>query len=131
MFNHKKRQIKIERIKNLKEHVDKEVGGFFGGLVSFLKEYAVIGMAIGVIIAQASKDLVDSIVKGLFLPLIQLFISKDNFNGLAFYIKGIKFDIGGILGNFTTFLIIMIFLYFLVKKIIKSDKLLEKFNKPQ
>lgn len=120
-------------LKSFKDHesikrINKEVGGFFSGWMDFLKEYSVLGMALGVIIAQASKDLVDSIVKGVFIPMIQLFISKDNFNGLDFYIKGVKFSIGNVLGTFLTFIIIMAFLYFVVKKIIKSDKLVEKMK---
>lgn len=129
MPNYEKIEEKVERIRNLKKQVDKGVGGFFGGLAEFLKEYAVIGMAIGVIIAQASKDLVDAIVKGLFVPLIQLLVSKDDFNSLDFYIKDVKFSIGGIIGNLLTFLIIMAFLYLIVKKIIKNDRLLEKIKK--
>lgn len=120
-------------LKSFKDHksikrINREVGGFFSGWMDFLKEYSVLGMALGVIIAQASKDLVDSIVKGVFIPMIQLFISKDNFNGLDFYIKGVKFSIGNVLGTFLTFIIIMAFLYFVVKKIIKSDKLIEKMK---
>ena len=122
-----------EGLRGLAEHdkikkINKEVGGFFSGWMGFLKEYSVLGMALGVIIAQASKDLVDAIVKGVFIPLIQLFVSKDNFENLDFYIRGVKFGIGNVIGTFLTFIIIMAFLYFVVKKIIKSDKLMEKMK---
>jgi large-conductance mechanosensitive channel len=119
----------LEKIKNLKERADQHVSGFFSGILDFLKDYAVIGMAIGVIIAQASKDLVDSIVQGLFLPFIKLFVSQDNFKDLDFYIRGVKFSLGSVIGNMLTFFIIIAFLYLLVKKIIKSDKLLQKIKK--
>lgn len=99
---------------------------FFKGLINFLKEYSVIGLAIGVIVGQASKDLVDSMVKGVFMPFIELLISRDKFNNLVFVVYDVKFDVGSILSSFLTFLVIMTLLYFIVKKIIKDDKFLPK-----
>lgn len=99
---------------------------FLKGLLDFLKEYSVIGLAIGVIIGQTSKDLVDSLVKGFFMPIVELLVSKEKFESLVFVLRGVSFDIGSILSSLITFLIIMTFLYFIVKKIIKNDKLLPK-----
>ena len=99
---------------------------FFSGLLNFLKEYSVIGLAIGLIIGQASKDLVDKIILGLFMPLIELIISKESFANMNFSIKGVVFDFGSVLASLLTFLIVMILLYFIIKKIIKNDSLLQK-----
>jgi len=99
---------------------------FTKGLFEFLKEYSVIGLAIGVIIAQISKDLVDTIVKGLFTPLIQLIIPGEKFQNFAFYIKDVKFDIGSILSALLTFLIVLTFLYIIIKKILKKEDLIKK-----
>lgn len=95
-------------------------------LIGFMKEYSVIGLAIGVIMAQISKDLVDSIVKGLFTPLISLLVPSKNFQNLAFTISGVKFDVGMVLNAFMTFLIVIIFLYIIIKKILKNDDLIKK-----
>ena len=62
---------------------------FAQDLFEFLREYSVIGLAIGVIVAQISKDVVDAIVKGLFTPLIKLIIPGESFQNMAFYIKGV------------------------------------------
>ena len=94
--------------------------------MDFLKEYSVLGLAIGLIIGQASKDLVDSLVGGVFMPFIQLIISKDKFDSMNIVFKGVTFDFGKVLGTFLTFLIIMFLLYFVVKKIIKREELLKK-----
>jgi large conductance mechanosensitive channel len=99
---------------------------FFSGLIEFLKEYSVIGMAIGVIIAQTSKDLVDSIVKGVFTPLINLIIPGEGIKNLVFTVKGSTFDVGSILSALLTFFIVMILLYLIVKRILKKDDLLAK-----
>lgn len=94
-------------------------------LLQFLKKYSVIGLAIGVITAQASKDLVDALVKGVFTPLIKLIVPV-GFTDLVFYIRGEAFDIGIVISAALTFVIVMIFLYIVIKKLLKNDKLLEK-----
>ncbi len=98
---------------------------FWTGLMGFLKKYSVIGLAIGVITAQASKDLVDAIVKGVFTPLIKLIVPS-GFTDLTFTIRGATFDIGIIFNAGLTFIIVMAFLYFVIKTILKNDELLEK-----
>jgi large-conductance mechanosensitive channel len=94
-------------------------------LIAFLKEYSVIGMAIGVIVAQISKDLVDAVVKGVFTPFINLIVPGNKINNLSFVVNGVKFDIGIIVNSLLTFLIVMIALYIIVKKILKRDDLLK------
>ncbi|MDD5290928.1 MAG: MscL family protein [Patescibacteria group bacterium] len=99
---------------------------FSKGLLEFLKEYSVIGLAIGVIVAQTSKDLIDSIVKGIFTPLIDLIVPGEKFSNLAFNLAGTRFDIGTIISSLLTFIIVMVILYVVVKKILKRDDLIKK-----
>lgn len=105
--------------------IAKKGKGFFQGLLGFLKQYSVLGLAIGVIMAQASKDLVDSIVKGIFTPAIKL-IAPDSLANLTFTIRGVTFDFGIIINAALTFIIVMAFLYFVIKLILKNDELLNK-----
>lgn len=98
---------------------------FYQGLLAFLKQYSVIGLAIGVIVAQASKDLIDAFVKGVFTPTIKL-IMPGNFSNLTFTIHGQIFDIGIVISSIITFFIILAFLYFIIKAILRNDSLLEK-----
>ncbi len=98
---------------------------FWSGLLEFMKKYSVIGLAIGVITAQASKDLVDAIVRGVFTPLIKLLV-PGGFSDLTFIVRGQVFDIGAILNAALTFIIVMAFLYFIIKAILRNDDLLEK-----
>ena len=105
--------------------MQEEKQSFTEGLFNFLKEYSVIGLAIGVIVAQISKDLIDSMVKGVFTPFIQLMIPGDGFQSLVFYVKDVKFDLGIIISNFITFIIILTILYVLIKKILKKENLLK------
>lgn len=100
--------------------------GFASDLFKFLNEYSVIGLAIGVIIAQASKSVVDAIVAGFFTPLIKLIVPGGEFEKLIFTIHGVNFDVGSIINASLTFLIILIILYVLIKKILKKEDLLKK-----
>jgi large-conductance mechanosensitive channel len=93
--------------------------------MDFLKQYAVLGLAIGVITAQASKDLVDAIVKGVFTPAIKL-IAPGGWSNLTWTVKGATFDFSLVLNAGLTFVIVMAFLYFVIKFILKRDELLEK-----
>lgn len=114
-----------EEIQNLNQTPPKKKT-FFQELFNFLKEYSVIGLAIGVIVAQISKDLIDAIVKGVFTPFISLIIPSDKFQNLVLTIRNTKFDIGTILDRFFTFIIVLLILYIIVKKILKKEELLKK-----
>lgn len=112
--------------KNKPENSQAQGKNFTKGLLEFLKEYSVIGLAIGVIVAQTSKDLIDSIVKGLFTPFINLIVPGEKFNNLTFSIAGSQFEIGSIISSLLTFIIVMVILYVVVKKILKRDDLIKK-----
>ncbi|MCX6792591.1 MAG: MscL family protein [Candidatus Falkowbacteria bacterium] len=105
--------------------IAKKGKSFFQGLTVFLKQYSVIGLAIGVVVGQASKDLVDSIVKGAFTPLIKLIVPAA-LSGLTFTVDGAVFDFGIVLNAGLTFVIVMAFLYFVIKFIIKNEAVLDK-----
>lgn len=110
----------MEQIKKAEERSRQ----FRNELWEFLKEYSVIGLAIGVIVAQVSKDLVDSIVQGVFTPLLSLLIPGDQLSGLAFYIGSVRFDLGPIISALLTLVIVLVVLFIAVKKILKRDDLL-------
>jgi large conductance mechanosensitive channel len=115
----------MEQIKNTQVSSNNDKKSFAKGLLEFLKEYSVIGLAIGVIIAQTSKDLIDSIVRGLFTPLIDLMVPGEKFSNLAFSLAGARFDIGSIISSLMTFIIVMVILYVVVKGILKRDDLIK------
>jgi len=112
------------KLKNITQ--DKLVKEPLKGLFEFLKEHSVIGMAFGVIVAQISKDLVDALVKGVFTPLISLVIPGRSLEKLSIIVNGSRFDFGVVISAFLTFLIVMTFIYILVKKILNRSDLLAK-----
>lgn len=102
-----------------------EKKSFWSGLLEFLKEHSVIGLAIGVITAQIAKDMVDAIVKGIFTPLIQLIV-PGSITDLTFHIGASTFDFGIIINAGLTFVIVLTFLYIIIKQILKKDYLDKK-----
>lgn len=108
------------------ENLQTKTKSFTSDLFEFLREYSVIGLAIGVIVAQISKDVVDAVVNGLFTPLIKIIVPGESFQNMAFYARGVKFDIGSIISALLTFFIVLIILYILIKKILKKEDLLKK-----
>jgi len=108
------------------ENAQVKTKSFADDLFKFLNEYSVIGLAIGVIIAQASKSVVDAIVAGFFTPLIKLIVPGSEFEKLIFTVKGVKFDVGSIINSILTFFIVLLILYIIIKKILKREDLLKK-----
>jgi large conductance mechanosensitive channel len=95
---------------------------FRRNLWEFLKEYSVLGLAIGMVLGQITKELIDSIVKGVLTPIVNLVIPGDQVNNLAFMIGKTEFNIGPIVSAILTFAITLIALYIIVKKILKTEK---------
>jgi len=105
----------------------KEGNKKFGhGLLAFLREYSVIGLAIGVIVAQSSKSLIDAMVSGLFTPFIGLFVPGKTFEQLKWTVGDSVFDIGSVISSFLSFVIVMTILYVVIKKILKREDLIKK-----
>lgn len=112
---------KLKEVSPMK-HLNRATGGFIYRLKDFLKEYGVLGIAIGVIFAQASKDLIDNIVKDALMPLLGLILPTNEWGQMAFTIKNSQVNIGNIISSFLTWALIVILLYIIVKRIIKAKK---------
>ena len=102
------------------KHINKKVEGFFSRLVEFLKEWSVIGVALGVIVAQAAKDFVDAVVRGLIIPFFKLIFHTDELSSWSFAIGAVKFDFGAIISSFITLIIVIAFLYYFIRRIMKK-----------
>jgi large conductance mechanosensitive channel len=120
----KKEEINGEDVKT--EETKKEYKSLVKGLFDFLKDNAIIGMAIGVVVAQIVKDLVDSLVKGVLMPLIGLMMPGDGMGEIIYLINGIEFNFGIVINSALTFLIVMTILYIVVKWILKMEDILVK-----
>lgn len=93
-----------------------------GEFKAFLKEYGVIGLALGVIIGSRAGDLVNAIVEGLLMPIVGLIVPGGKWQEL---VVG-PFQIGKVLGALLTFLIVAYFVFFISKMVLKEDKVAKK-----
>jgi len=102
----------------------KKIKNFFGGFKEFLRRYSVVGIAIAFVAGQAINDLVKKIVEGIITPTIQLVIPNKEFQSLVLEIRGVEFDIGGVIDATLRFFIILFLVYFLVRLIMRDEGLL-------
>ena len=82
------------------------------GFKEFISRGNVIELAVGVIIGNAFKDIVDSLVKNVINPLIGMIFGKPDFsNMLIFAFNGSELKFGVLLTAVINFLLIAFALY--------------------
>lgn len=100
-----------------------------GGFTSFLREYTVITLAIGFVVAQQMQGLVKQLVGGFIDPLTKLLfgnaLSTRTFT-LHFRSRAANFAWGDLASALIDFLFVLIVIYLIIK-LFQLDKL----NKPK
>lgn|SRR3989344_6816047 len=91
----------------------------------FIKQYSVVGLAIGVAIGGATNDLIHSIVSGLIRPFVFLLFPQ-KFESLEFTVRGSVFQIGKVFDSFISFVFIALIIYLTVRYILRKEELLTK-----
>jgi large conductance mechanosensitive channel len=113
--------------KEPKKNLIKEKAWFLSGFFEFLQQYSVIGLAIGIVIGDASKNLVNSLVAGFITPFIGLFLpSNQSLQSYTKTIRGQQFQVGQLIMTSISFVIILLLLYLVIKILLRRDDLLEK-----
>ncbi|TAD98290.1 MAG: large-conductance mechanosensitive channel protein MscL [Bacteroidetes bacterium] len=114
--------------------------------MSFIQEFKkfalkgnLIDMAIGVVVGAAFGKVVSSFIEGVFMPLVGLLTSGQDFNSLAFVLKEeIKDGSGKIIqplvtikyGSFITVTIEFILIAFVIFLVIRAMNVLKKAEAP-
>jgi len=98
------------------------------GFTSFLHQYNVIPLAIGVVIGTAVNDLVKVLVGSLFTPLVSLLTPKGLLQDLELTVPGTDatFAIGAAVNGLIGFLIVFFLVYLFAKYVLRNEELLEK-----
>lgn len=97
----------------------------FQGFVDFVRQQGVIGLAVGLVLGTAAKEVVDAIVNSFVNPLLGLVLPQtDNLVDAAFSIGGSRFTYGVFLNVLIKFLSVAAVIYFIVHglKLDKIDK---------
>ena len=93
-----------------------------GEFMKFLKEYGVIGLAIGVIIGSKAGELVKAIVDGLLMPLIGMVLPSGDWQSL---VVG-PFAIGVVLAALINFIVVAWMVFIFAKKVLKEETVTKK-----
>lgn len=93
-----------------------------GEFKAFLKEYGVIGLALGVIIGGKAGELVTTIVEGLLMPVIGLVLPGGEWQKWAVG----EFKFGPVLAAFINFVIVAYFVFFMSKKLLREETVAKK-----
>lgn len=93
-----------------------------GEFMKFLKEYGVVGLAIGVIIGSKAGELVKAIVDGLLMPVIGLVLPSGDWKEL---VVG-PFQIGMVLAALINFTIVAFIIFMIAKKFMKEETVTKK-----
>jgi len=93
----------------------------------FIKEYAIVGMAIAFIMGGATKEIVNSLVNNIIMPLINPLLSTTNgWETAVLNIGPIVLKWGPFLESLLNFLILALVVFFIAKKILKEEKVKKK-----
>jgi len=96
------------------------------GFGSFIEDYGVLPLAIGVVVGTAVNDFVKTLVDGFFTPLISLLTPGRSLQGFQITLHGAVFKVGAIVNGLLSFLVILLIVYLAVKFVIRRDTLLQK-----
>jgi large conductance mechanosensitive channel len=84
------------------------------GFKAFLMRGNLVQMAVAFVMGVAFAAVVQSLVAGLFTPLIAAIVGKPNFAGLFFTVNHSKFFYGTVVNALVTFVLVAVVLYFVV-----------------
>jgi large conductance mechanosensitive channel len=93
-----------------------------GEFKTFLKEYGVIGLALGVIIGGKAGELVTAIVDGLLMPIVGMLMPGGAWETMAVG----PFKIGIVIAALIKFIVVAYFVFFVSKKLLKEDTVSKK-----
>ena len=93
-----------------------------GEFMKFLKEYGVIGLAIGVIIGGKAGELGKTIVDGLLMPVVGLVLPGGDWQT---WTVG-NFQIGLVLAALVNFVIVAWLVFMFSKKVLKEESVAKK-----
>lgn len=97
----------------------------------FMSKHSVIGLAIGIVIGQTTRDTVNTLVTGIITPFLQLLIPHVELQNLTVNIGKAQFEVGLFLDSLLQLFIIMLILYIVIGKLLKRDDLLTSKTAPR
>lgn len=104
---------------------------FIQQFVAFVKNFGVLGLAIGVVIGQATLNIVNSLVANIITPIIGIIFAGVDFSELAVTVGESEIKYGQFISDLINFLVIVFLVYAAIKVVIGrflSEKEREKIG---
>jgi large conductance mechanosensitive channel len=92
----------------------------------FLKEYKVMGIAVGIVMGLATVALVNSIVANLIMPIVGALIPSGSWSTATWIIGKVVIGWGALLAAIINFVIIAFVIFIIAKYVFKEEKVTKK-----
>lgn len=89
--------------------------------LSFLKEYKVVGLALGVVMGTAATALVNSLVKDIAMPFITPLVAADSWREATLLVGPVTVRWGSFLAELLNFIILGAIVFVVAKKALKEE----------
>jgi len=89
---------------------------------AFIRTYGVIGVAIGIVMGSAVAKIINAIVEGLIMPLIEMVLPGPKWQEAVIHLGRASIKIGVIIAAFIDFFAIAIVVFLMVKYVLKVDE---------
>lgn len=99
---------------------------FLKDFFEFLREYKVVGLAVGIIIGLASTTMVKSLVDNIIMPIVTPFIPGGAWREAVLGLGPIVIKWGAFVGDLINFIIIAFAVFLIAKFIIREEKVAKK-----
>ncbi len=90
--------------------------------IHFLKEYKVVSLAVAFIMGTAATNLVDSLVKNIFLPLLAPLQAAETWDKAVLSIGPVTLTYGAFLDELINFIILGFLVFLLARKLLTMEK---------
>lgn len=91
--------------------------------IAFLKDYGIMGLAIAVVIGNATKDLVSAMVADLIMPVVEVILPGGSWQTAELVIGPFAFKIGHFIGALIDFAIIALLIFAFFKMVMKKEQI--------
>lgn len=110
-----------EEIPQTEKDREKGTPGFQQEFMEFLVKYQVVGLAVAFVIGTAATNFVSATVKDILMPVVSVFMPQGDWRAQVLQIGPAKLMIGDFIGEFIDFVIIALFIFLVVKYLMRGD----------
>lgn len=87
----------------------------------FIKSQSILGVAIGIVIGQAFAKLINNIIEGLIMPVMEMFAPGTRWELITLNIGSVHLKIGSVISAVLNFFVVSVVVFFLIRFILKKE----------